>query len=325
MADNKISALPTCALTTDDLIEVEQPAEAAGTRSRKATLAQAIALALDNDPTLAGDSALKAATQQAVKAFVEDAIADAIAALDPNGASVGVQFIADTSSTSDADPGAGNLRWNHGTQASATVIYLDDATADGASLTAIWPRLNAGGTMFLQHATNQDVWQIWEFTAINDASGYAKLTVTLWGASGSFADIDPMLVTLDKGQGSGAVTSVNGASGAVILTHASITTTQTVTSASTVTPLVNDDKVVISAQAAALTIANPSGTEAEGQGFVIALKDNATARAITFGSNYRPMGAALPTTTILSKWMYIPVIYNATDGKWDVMAVSQQA
>ena len=130
----------------------------------------------------------------------DDAIAAAIAGLAPASASVGVQFIADTSSTSDADPGAGNLHWNHGTQASATVIYLDDATADGASLIAIWPRLNAGGTMFLQHATNQDVWQIWEFTAINDASGYAKLTVTLWGANGSFADNDPILVTLDKGQ-----------------------------------------------------------------------------------------------------------------------------
>lgn len=126
-----------------------------------------------------------------------------IAALDPAGASVGVQFTADTSSTSDADPGAGNIRWNHATQASATVIYLDDASADGAALTAIWPRLNAGGVMFLQHATDQDIWQIWEFTAINDASGYAKLTVTLWGASGSFADNDPMLVTLEKGQAPG--------------------------------------------------------------------------------------------------------------------------
>lgn len=39
---------------------------------------------------------------------------------------------------------------------------------------------------------------------------------------------------------------------------------QTVTSASTVTPLTDNDKVVISAQAAALTIANPSGTASEG-------------------------------------------------------------
>jgi hypothetical protein len=124
---------------------------------------------------------------------------------------------------------------------------------------------------------------------------------------------------------SGAVSSVNGASGAVVLTIASLTVTQTVTSSATVTPVATQDKVVISAQASALTIANPSGTAAEGQGFVIALKDSGTARAITFGTNYRPMGAALPTTTIAGKWMYIPVMYNATDSKWDVFAVSQQA
>lgn len=100
---------------------------------------------------------------------------------------------------------------------------------------------------------------------------------------------------------------------------------QTVTSASTVTPVATNDKVVISAQAEALLIDNPSGTEAEGQGFVIALKDNGTARAITFGANYRAMGAALPTTTVVSKWMYIPVIYNGTDDKWDVLPASDQA
>lgn len=100
---------------------------------------------------------------------------------------------------------------------------------------------------------------------------------------------------------------------------------QTVTSAATVTPVATNDKVVISAQAAALLIDNPSGTEAEGQGFVIAIKDNGTARAITWGANYRAMGAALPTTTVLSKWMYIPVMYNATDDKWDVFAASNEA
>lgn len=172
---------------------------------------QLIARALDNDPSLAGDSATKAATQQAVKAFVEASIA----ALGPSSASIGVQFLADTASTSDADPGAGNLRWNHATQTLATVLYLDDATVDGASLTAIWPRLNAGGVLFLQHATDQDIWQIWEFTAINDAAGYAKLTVTLWGAAGTFADNAPILVTLDKGQSSGAVTGVTAGKHAI--------------------------------------------------------------------------------------------------------------
>lgn len=156
----------------------------------------------------------------AAQEAADDAIAIAIAALDPN-ASLGVQFLADTSSTSDADPGAGNIRWNHATQASATVLFLDDATVDGVSLTAIWPRLNAGAVLFLQHATDQDTWQIWEVTAINDASGYAKLTATLWADGGAFADNDPILVTIDKGQAAaGGVSTVNGASGAPVIRQA---------------------------------------------------------------------------------------------------------
>lgn len=199
---------------------------------------------LDNDTTLAGDSATKAATQHAVKT----AIAAAIAALPGSGASIGVQFLADTSATTDADPGAGNLRWNNATQTSATVIYIDDATFDGASLTAIWPRLNAGGVLFLQHATDQDTWQIWEFTAINDASGYSKLTVTLWGASGSFADNDPILMTLDKGQsGGGAVTAVNGATGTPIIRQ--------------VIPVAcSDETTALTAGAGKVTFINPYST-----------------------------------------------------------------
>ncbi len=99
---------------------------------------------------------------------------------------------------------------------------------------------------------------------------------------------------------------------------------QTVTSAATVTPVATNDKVVISAQAVGLTIANPSGTAAEGQGFVIALKDNATAQTIAFGVDYRGFDAALPTTTIAGKWMYIPVIRNHTESKWDVLKPSNQ-
>lgn len=138
MADNKISGLPPIGTQTDsDLFETEQPGEAAGSRSRKETRAQIRAYMLDNDPTLAGDSDDKAATQAAVKAFVEDAIADAIAALAPPAAAVAMQFIADTSSTSDADPGAGKLRWDHGTQGSASMLFLDDSSDDGVSLTSL--------------------------------------------------------------------------------------------------------------------------------------------------------------------------------------------
>jgi len=111
------------------------------------------------------------------------------------------------------------------------------------------------------------------------------------------------------------------ATNTVTLTNKRITArVQTVTSASTVTPDADtDDMVVVTAQAAAITLANPAGTPTQGQTMVIRLKDNGTARAITFGAQYRAFGSALPTTTTLSKTMYIGCIWNVQDSKWDTL------
>lgn len=100
---------------------------------------------------------------------------------------------------------------------------------------------------------------------------------------------------------------------------------QSVVSAATVTPTASNDAVVITAQAAALTIANPTGSPVEMQGLVIRIKDNATARAITYGNKFRAMGTTLPTTTVLSKTTYLAFVYNAADDKWDCLAVGQEA
>lgn len=100
---------------------------------------------------------------------------------------------------------------------------------------------------------------------------------------------------------------------------------QSVTSAATVTPISTNDLVKITAQAVPLTIANPTGTWDEGQSLIIRIKDNATARAITWGTNYRAIGITLPTTTTLSKTTYVGFIYNLTDAKWDAIGVTTQA
>lgn len=104
---------------------------------------------------------------------------------------------------------------------------------------------------------------------------------------------------------------------------------QSVSSSATVTPngdpATGDDMVKITAQAAALTLANPSGSPVEGQGLVVRIKDNGTARGITYGSQYRAIGVTLPTTTVISKTLYLGLIFNATDTKWDVVAVALQA
>lgn len=101
---------------------------------------------------------------------------------------------------------------------------------------------------------------------------------------------------------------------------------QSVTSSATVTPAADtNDEVVITAQAAALTLANPTGSPAQGQKLIIRIKDNGTARAISYGTYYRAMGNALPTTTVVNKTMYLGLIYNSTDTKWDLVAVAQEA
>ena len=58
---------------------------------------------------------------------------------------------------------------------------------------------------------------------------------------------------------------------------------------------------------------------------MIRIKDNGTARTIAFGNNYRAIGITLPTTTVISKTMYLGIIYNSTDGKWDVLGLNQQS
>lgn len=98
---------------------------------------------------------------------------------------------------------------------------------------------------------------------------------------------------------------------------------QTVTSAATVTPTFSNDLVEVTAQAAALALANPTGTAINGLGIVIRIKDNGTARAISWDTQYRAGPTALPTTTVLGKWLYIGMIYNSTGPFWDVVSVAQ--
>ena len=100
---------------------------------------------------------------------------------------------------------------------------------------------------------------------------------------------------------------------------------QTVASSATVTPTYLNDLVTITAQTAGLTIANPTGTMTEGQALMIRIKDNGTARTIAFGTNYRALGITLPTTTVISKTMYLGCIWNATDTKFDIVGLNQEA
>ena len=121
--------------------------------------------------------------------------------------------------------------------------------------------------------------------------------------------------------------TVVGTTDTQTLTNKRITPrTGTTTSSATPTPTSDTaDIYTITAQEEAAAFAVPSGTPTEGQKLIIRIKDNGTARALTYNAIYRSLGATLPTTTVLSKTTYIGLVYNFTDTKWDCVAVSTEA
>jgi hypothetical protein len=80
----------------------------------------------------------------------------------------------------------------------------------------------------------------------------------------------------------------------------------------------------LTALAGNLVINAPTGTPADGWKLIIRLEDNATARDLTWNTAYVNCGATLPDSTTASKKVYVGLIYNAADSKWDCVAVSKE-
>ena len=99
------------------------------------------------------------------------------------------------------------------------------------------------------------------------------------------------------------------------------------TAATDATPDVNSDNydaVTITAQEAAITDVNMSGTPTNFQKLVFRILDDGTARAITWGSDFADAGKALPTTTVISKLLSVGFIYNTVTSKWGCVAVANE-
>jgi len=103
--------------------------------------------------------------------------------------------------------------------------------------------------------------------------------------------------------------------------------TESIASAATITPDSTDSQYNITALATDATLAAPAAGK-DGQQLRIRIKDNGTARAITWTTSsggYRAIGTTLFTSTVAGKTIYVGCIYNAADSFWDVVSVSTQA
>lgn len=98
------------------------------------------------------------------------------------------------------------------------------------------------------------------------------------------------------------------------------------TVASSATPSINTDlydEFDITALAANITsmTTNLTGTPKNGQKLVIKIKDNGSARTISWGTKFQNSGAAaLPTTTVSGKTHYVGFIYDGPVSKWTCVA-----
>jgi hypothetical protein len=138
-----------------------------------------------------------------------------------DGAIPGYRYTFDTSTT-DADPGAGDIRFNNGTYASATAIYIDDADADGGSTSAdvlTWDDSTSTIKGYLHITDINDISTYARFSitgSSTDGSGYNKLAVTHLASNNTFSAADELSVHFtrqgDKGS-TGSTGSTAGTSG----------------------------------------------------------------------------------------------------------------
>jgi hypothetical protein len=100
--------------------------------------------------------------------------------------------------------------------------------------------------------------------------------------------------------------------------------------ASSATPTPNADTTDLydlTALTEAAAFGAPTGTPVNAQKLIIRIKDNGTARALTWDAAYVAGGITLPTTTVLSKILTLGFMYNTANSlnKWMLIASAQEA
>ena len=126
----------------------------------------------------------------------------------------GLHFKFDTG-TSNADPGAGELAFNHGTPSSVTVLYIDDADQNSVDVSAFVQSWDDGndankGYVRIEKRGTPSTYALFKVNAaVTDESGWTQVPVAYVIGSGSFSAADSLDVNFTKNGDLGAAAGIH--------------------------------------------------------------------------------------------------------------------
>ena len=243
----------------------------------------------------------------------------AVSSVDVSGGTTGLTFSGGPITTAGTITMAGTLAVANGGTGGTTAALA--RTALGAA---------ASGALTASGLTIATARLAGRTTASAGALEEISVGATLSLAAGALSVLSvPNSLTFNNGGAGGASGQVFNGTSAITISYNTLgaqPVTPRVQSAASgdLTPTASDDICIRTALSAGININAPTGSPVQGQGMVFRLEDNGTSRTLTWNAIYRAFGSALPTATTLGKILYVGLIYNSTDTKWDVVSVSEE-
>ena len=156
------------------------------------------------------------ATQNANSVAITGGTISGISNLSDPGTSLQYTF---STTTTDSDPGSGNVRLNNATQNAATEIYIDDEDSDGTNVSGVIALLAGGnnpssvlGYVTIRKEFAPENFITMKITTLTSASGYTKLVGTVEASSGAtpFSDTDNLYFSIDVSGDKGDPGDISG-------------------------------------------------------------------------------------------------------------------
>lgn len=280
----------------------------------------------DIDGTLAANSDTKYASQKATKTYTDAAKASAISTANGYtdtglaGKQNTLGFTAEDSANKDVDGTlAANSDIKYASQ-KATKTYVDTGLAAKQNSLGFTAENVANKDIDGTLATNSDT----RYASQKAVKTYVDTGLATKQNSLGFTPED---VANKKSTIANSATDYPS-SAAVFLALADNLKPRVSASTTATTLTINADSfdcISVTALASALTL-TWSGTPVDFQGMIIRLKDNGTARALTFtGSKFEAKGTDLPTTTVAGKALTIAFLYDSVTSKFGCVGAQQEA